>query len=178
MSNHAPIDLPNDMASVADELDALAQSIRRNHSAGSEAARARQTSDGNDNSADEISSALNPRKLLALAEQAYADRRRRDRIIGQSELFGEPAWDILLDLFIVKLKDRDVSVSSACIGSAAPPTTGLRWLGVLEDNGLVLREKDLADQRRILVRISDEGVARMRDYFETLSQPPKQPLPA
>ena len=40
------------------------------------------------------------------------------------ELFGEPAWDILLDLYIANVENKPVSVSSACIGSAAPPTTG------------------------------------------------------
>ncbi|MGM3253246.1 hypothetical protein ACS22W_25800, partial [Escherichia coli] len=36
---------------------------------------------------------------LELARRTYADRRRRDKLF-QPGLFGEPAWDILLDLFI------------------------------------------------------------------------------
>ncbi len=104
-------------------------------------------------------------QMLELARNSYADRRRRDRVIGQADLFGEPAWDILLDLFIAHIEGKDVSVSSACIGSAAPPTTGLRWLGVLQDNGLVVREHDPRDQRRILVRLTEQGLSRMSDYF-------------
>lgn len=35
-----------------------------------------------------------------LARQSYDDRRRREKIFKNESLFGEPAWDILLDLFI------------------------------------------------------------------------------
>ncbi len=100
-----------------------------------------------------------------MAIRQYERRRRRTAIFGNAELFGEPAWDILLDLYIAFIQDKPVSVSSACIGSAAPPTTGLRWLGVLCDQGLTLREHDPNDQRRVLVRLTDRGVAAMDAYF-------------
>jgi hypothetical protein len=100
-----------------------------------------------------------------LARKAYAARRRRAAIFGNPDLFGEPAWDILLDLYIAHVERKDVSVSSACIGPAAPPTTGLRWLGVLADHGLVLREHDPADQRRVLVRLTPAGLDAMDRYF-------------
>jgi hypothetical protein len=96
----------------------------------------------------------------------YALRRKRATIFGNADLFSEPAWDILLDLFIAQGEGKDVSVSSACIGSAAPPTTGLRWLGVLTDEGLVLRENDAEDNRRVLVRLTPAGLAAMERFFE------------
>ena len=99
------------------------------------------------------------------AREAYATRRRRSRIFQNSELFGEPAWDILLDLYIAHVEKKSVSVSSACIGSAAPPTTGLRWLGVLADQQLVMREHDPEDQRRVLVRLTERGLIAMDEYF-------------
>jgi len=99
------------------------------------------------------------------ARQSYASRRKRTAIFGNPELFGEPAWDILLDLYIAHVDNKAVSVSSACIGSAAPPTTGLRWLGVLAEHDLVLREHDPEDQRRVLVRLTETGLAAMDEYF-------------
>ncbi|WP_371815547.1 MarR family transcriptional regulator [Erythrobacter sp. JK5] len=108
---------------------------------------------------------------LAIARRTYAVRRQRAAIFGSSELFGEPAWDILLDLFIAQAEGKTVSVSSACIGSAAPPTTGLRWLGVLADQGLVLREQDADDQRRVLVRLTERGIAAMEQYFASAGGP-------
>lgn len=108
------------------------------------------------------------RRYLALARQAYALRRKRAAIFGNPDLFGEPAWDILLDLYIAHGESKPVSVSSACIGSAAPATTGLRWLGVLADEGLVVRENDPQDHRRVLVRLSREGVAAMEKFLDNV----------
>lgn len=105
---------------------------------------------------------------LALARKTYAMRRKRAAIFGNADLFGEPAWDIMLDLFIAHGDGKQVSVSSACIGSAAPATTGLRWLAVLADEGLILRESDPQDQRRVLVQLSDAGLAAMSTFFDAL----------
>lgn len=109
-----------------------------------------------------------PRTALAIARQTYALRRKRAAIFGNPDLFGEPAWDILLDLFIAQGEGKSVSVSSACIGSAAPATTGLRWLGVLADEGLVIRDNDPADLRRVLVRLTPAGQAAMERFFEVV----------
>lgn len=103
--------------------------------------------------------------FAAAARHTYARRRTRASIFGSADIFGEPAWDILLDLYIAQAEKKPVSVSSACIGSAAPPTTGLRWLGVLADIGLVMREHDKEDQRRVLVRLTERGIAAMDEYF-------------
>ena len=105
------------------------------------------------------------RAFADLARATYARRRKRTAIFGDPELFGEPGWDILLDLYIAQAEDKPVSVSSACIGSASPPTTGLRWLGVLAEQGLVAREHDPQDQRRVLVRLTDKALNAMDDYF-------------
>lgn len=107
-----------------------------------------------------------PSSHLELARKTYALRRKRTAIFGNPDLFGEPAWDILLDLYIARAEGKPVSVSSACIGSAAPATTGLRWLGVLADEGLVVREPDAEDQRRVLVRLTPAGQAAMDRFFD------------
>lgn len=137
------------------------------------AARLREAATGSppmDDPADppKLRSVRTARSYLALARKAYALRRKRAAIFGNPDLFGEPAWDILLDLYIAQSEGKPVSVSSACIGSAAPSTTGLRWLGVLADEGLVVRENDCNDNRRVLVRLTSSGMAAMDRYFETV----------
>jgi len=108
------------------------------------------------------------RKVFAdMARATYAKRRKRSAIFGDPELFGEPAWDILLDLYIAQAEEKPVSVSSACIGSASPPTTGLRWLGVLAEQGLIEREHDPEDQRRVLVHLTEKGLGAMDEYFSS-----------
>lgn len=109
------------------------------------------------------------RMFLRLARKTYWLRRQRAAIFGCAEMFGEPAWDILLDLYIANAEGKQVSVSSACIGSACPPTTGLRWLAILTEQGFVLRENDSHDNRRVMVRLTDKGVAAMERFLATVA---------
>jgi hypothetical protein len=80
------------------------------------------------------------------------------------ELFADPAWDMLLDLFAAGLERRRVSVSSLCIAAAVPPTTALRWIGTLHDAGLFERQDDPADRRRAYIALSAKGGDGMRGY--------------
>jgi len=104
-------------------------------------------------------------RWLRHARRAYRDRRSRGRIFDDENLFGEPAWDLLLDLFIAAKERKRVPVTSACIGAAVPTTTALRWLAVLEERGHVIRESDPNDARRIFVRLSADAYARMVKFF-------------
>lgn len=108
--------------------------------------------------------------LLARAIGLYKGRRARATLFGRSaDLFGEPAWDILLDLFIARETDRQISISSACIAAGVPGTTALRWLSVLEQRGLVERLADPGDRRRFHLRLSDEAHVQMRQWLELWS---------
>jgi hypothetical protein len=105
-----------------------------------------------------------------LARQHYRHRRLRSKIFGNEALFGEPAWDILLDLFIAAKEKRKVSVMSACIGSAVPSTTALRWISALEREGLITREDDPDDARRTYVILTEPGYNAMIEYFEAAAK--------
>ncbi|MFY7835645.1 MAG: MarR family transcriptional regulator [Novosphingobium sp.] len=112
------------------------------------------------------------RRHTAIARETYAIRRRRHKALP-ADLFGEPTWDILLDLYVAAREDRRVPTTSACIGAHVPPTTALRWLRILEARGLVEREddgRDGRDGRRTFVRLSDQGLAAMDKTLEVLGQ--------
>ncbi|HEY0622457.1 winged helix DNA-binding protein [Sphingomonas sp.] len=91
-------------------------------------------------------------------------RRLRDQHFAP-ELFADPAWDMLLDLYAARLEGRRVSVSSLCIAAAVPPTTALRWIGTMHDAGLFGREPDPTDKRRAHITLTDRAAAAMRGYF-------------
>lgn len=112
----------------------------------------------------EASSRITPEALLAFARESYVVRRRCDRYLP-GDLFGEPTWDILLDLYVATRENRPVPTTSACIGANVPPTTALRWLRILEARGLVEREEDCRDGRRTFVRLSARGLAAMDDWL-------------
>lgn len=119
---------------------------------------------------DEPAIAHDQRALAELARAAYRERRLRSQFFTGLDLFGEPAWDLLLDLFINANEGKRVPVTSACIGAAVPTTTALRWLAILESRGLVEREADSSDARRIFVRLTLPAQTSMTAYFTRAAQ--------
>lgn len=101
-------------------------------------------------------------------KEEYRRRRLRERFIRAEILLGEPAWDLLLDLAIQRCERHVVSVTSASLASRVPTTTALRWIAILEQEGLVFRTSDIEDKRRSLVAITDAGFQALRDYFQRL----------
>jgi DNA-binding MarR family transcriptional regulator len=91
-------------------------------------------------------------------------RRLRDRFFD-SELFADPAWDILLDLLAARIEGDQVAVSSLCIAAAVPPTTALRWIKTMTDTGLLERHADPMDGRRIFIRLTEKAAEAMSRYF-------------
>lgn len=115
--------------------------------------------------------ALSDARMAEYAERLYKERRRRSRYLP-GHLFAEPAWDILLDLFVNGVRDRAISITSACIAGGIPATTGLRWLGVLEKEGLLVRGTSEEDARVTWVQLSGYGMDVMRGYLaETMGLP-------
>jgi hypothetical protein len=108
---------------------------------------------------------LDREMILAKVLDAYKARRRRKSFFP-ADVFGEPGWDLLLDLFAARLQNRRISVSSACIAADVPLTTALRWLGLLEQFGLVERTDSDSDQRVTWVRLTDSATASMSELYE------------
>ncbi|RZL81730.1 MAG: MarR family transcriptional regulator [Sphingomonas sp.] len=98
--------------------------------------------------------------LIDVARRLYAMRKVRDELLGEA-LFSEPAWNMLLDLFISEHERRRLSVSAVCIGARAPSATALRYLTMLQDAGLVERTRDERDARRSHVQLTALGQRRM-----------------
>ncbi len=96
--------------------------------------------------------------LVEKAAAIYRGRRSRERIFAGLDLFAEPAWDILLDLFVAAGKHHLISVSSASIAATVAPTTGLRWINILSELGLVARSSDSDDRRRTFLRLTAKGL--------------------
>lgn len=103
-------------------------------------------------------------EFLQTASNTYWVRRQREKYFPAA-FFGEPAWDILLDLYAGEAKGRVTSVTSACIAASTPLTTGLRWLGVLEGKGFVKREPSNQDNRVMIVRLTAQARSALEAYF-------------
>lgn len=91
--------------------------------------------------------------LLAAAREEVRRRSDRRLVLGP-DLLAEPAWDMMLDLYIARATGRRVAVSSLCVAADVPITTALRWIRTLERSGFLVRERDRVDRRRSFVDLS------------------------
>jgi len=91
-------------------------------------------------------------------------RRNRARFFD-ADLFADPAWDMLLELYAAELGQRRICITSLCGGAAVPGTTALRWIGNLEAKQLIMREKDPLDGRRFYVSLTAKGLEAIENYF-------------
>lgn len=105
------------------------------------------------------------------ATDLYWERGQRTKFFP-AHLFSDPAWDILLDLYIAKEKETPLTTTAVAIGSHSPLTTALRWIKAMEAEGLLRRYHGKTDQRYTYIELTPEGVKRMADYLNAISMPP------
>ena len=117
-------------------------------------------------------------ELLAFARGLERARQERVRFMP-AQLFGEPGWALMIDLFIAHHEGRLVNTSGACFGANLPQTTGLRWLDKLDAAGLIARRPHPHDTRFVLVELTAFGLARMTatlDHFRSRIGQAPEPL--
>lgn len=105
-----------------------------------------------------------------MVRQIIANRQARARFFDPA-LFGDPAWDMLLDLTAAHGEGARVSVTSLCIAAGVPATTALRWLTQMVETGIFIRVPDPADKRRAFIALSDKAISAMVSYFASLRTP-------
>lgn len=120
-------------------------------------------------------------ELNDFARRIYKARRARDDVFD-SELFGEPAWDMLLALYCLPNCGERLTVTSLSLAANLPQTTGYRWQVVLAERGLLERVADERDGRRHFVQLTDKGRALLENYLTRLFcsgtlAPPHSELP-
>ena len=94
-------------------------------------------------------------------------RMKRNEMMG-TQMFRDPAWDMMLDLYAAHDRGEKVSVSALCYASGVPQSTALRAVQRLEEQGMIERAGDPEDLRRSWVSASPEvlaGIAALAAMF-------------
>ena len=110
--------------------------------------------------------------LGQLAQEIVLSRQRRADVFGNSDLFGEPAWDIFLALYAAHSAQHKLTLTNVCEVAGVPLATGLRWIERLEKDGWVYRSADPVDRRRFWLLLTERGLDVMRDYLAGISLRP------
>jgi hypothetical protein len=111
------------------------------------------------------------------AKWLYDQRRRREQYLP-AELFGEPAWDILLILYWAQHSQRRLSVSAVCVSAGAPNTTALRYIEHLCRSGYIIKKPHPTDKRITWLLLSNDADLRIGHYLDRILKAPAEPQAA
>ena len=102
-----------------------------------------------------------------LAKGIIRARNRRSKFLPKS-LFADPAWDILLQLYVAEAAQHRIAIGQVCAAIDIPSTTALRWINTLEANRLVLRYADPLDARRFFISLTESGRGAMEGFLQSI----------
>ena len=102
-------------------------------------------------------------RLKSFARQIYEKRQKRISRFG-SQMFGEPAWEMLLILYLEEGGERQSQTRLADLSGAAR-STAMRWIDYLVRKGLAYREDHPTDKRRNFIALSDKGRQLLELYL-------------
>lgn len=105
----------------------------------------------------------NADRLKSFARQIYEKRQKRIARFG-SQMFGEPAWEMLLILYLGEGGERQSQTRLADLSGAAR-STAMRWIDYLVRKGLAHREDHPTDKRRNFIALSDKGRQLLELYL-------------
>lgn len=112
--------------------------------------------------------AASPPELVDRVAFNIQMRRIRKSHFAGAQMSGAN-WDMMLDLMLARTHGRLLSASDLATGAEVPLSSGLRMIAALEQQGYVRRTLDEKDRRRSIVRLTDEGAARMMAYFDAVN---------
>lgn len=70
---------------------------------------------------------------------------------------------MLLELSVNYVGGKRISTTSLCLAADTPIATGLRWIAMLERNGLIAKSEHPHDRRYSMIELSQKGYHMMRD---------------
>ena len=100
-----------------------------------------------------------------MARQLLQQRHERNGALG-GDLFGDPAWELLLHLFAASEEGEPLLVADLCSHSSVSPASGLRWIKALESEGKIVLVPNLGSPDRPFVKLAPAAYEQMRRLLE------------
>lgn len=103
--------------------------------------------------------------LLAMARSELEAKQLKKEIFSEIGELDEPAFEILLRLYIAASEGRKVRAADVCADVVMPPTIVGRYLSILEDLGLVTQLHAGYEFSRTDVKITELGTEKLNDFY-------------
>lgn len=108
--------------------------------------------------------------LLKVAEGIIAARKRRLQLFPRS-MFSEPAWDILLALYIQPKNEGSTPIRLLEL-PRTPPRTLVRWIDYLENEKLVTRTSAKQNPSLERLNLTDRALRGLEIYLRDIAKLP------
>lgn len=99
------------------------------------------------------------------------EREMVRQTFGRS-LCANATWDMILALYLARHDSKKMMLTALCAASHVPEATAYRKIDELERRGLILRDNDPLDRRRVYVGLSCEGLALIEDLLSRIHRSP------
>lgn len=99
-----------------------------------------------------------------LARSLLSARVQRDRLLGP-DCIGEPAWNILLHLFVAREEGVEVTESHLRAEAGAPTEICARWIATLEAEGKLSRRRNTDDPEDPLIDLAPLAAQQLRELL-------------
>jgi DNA-binding MarR family transcriptional regulator len=86
--------------------------------------------------------------------------RSRTAVFG-SGIFSDPAWDLLLQLYVAELDHRDRSLSELIKSMATPVSVVTRWITALVEAGIVASTRDPQTGGSLSISLTKDAATKM-----------------
>ena len=115
------------------------------------------------------SSNINQKTIIQTASRLLEERRLRGEHLPLSDLLGEPAWDVLLFIFVSQAKGKGAKVEGLAFASRIPVAHALRWLERLESREMVFAYRDEENDGEVFLRLTSKGHSAMSQYLHQIA---------
>jgi DNA-binding MarR family transcriptional regulator len=113
--------------------------------------------------------------LHEIAGRIWEARQER-RNFFPTDLFADPAWDMVLALYCAEGRGERMSVTALGYSVGLAQTTALRWIGMLTDAGLVERLPDDHDRRRYFMKLTAAASEKISSWLISVGSRLGSPL--
>lgn len=103
----------------------------------------------------------------SLVNTLIATRKLRRRTVN-ADLFSDPCWDMLIELYAATLGGQETYLTGLCHAAGVPLTTATRRFEDLVASGFATKATDSTDRRRIIVKLTPEGRRRLEQFLQTM----------
>jgi FixJ family two-component response regulator len=114
------------------------------------------------------SEALDQQRTATLKSMLYSQKLRSDLL--PQDIFGDPAWFILLELALIERSGKRTSVSGLTMTAHTSRTTALRRIQDMVEADLIVRHEDPHDQRRSYVALSQNAHGRLNQLLDRIAK--------